>query len=346
MGTGNSANMFGKDLLPARWRKSNYMTGMKISANWATIAGITGDVKLFGQFDRYKWSMGKDLQMRQYGKQANGKYVLKFRTGGHIRLMKGFPADLNVYKMKNHEHKLDVGYSIDPACLEAPWYGLNNGCTTTGTVSGKYNNQRMRGAIRYRATNKFLDITGQFKLNKKGKNLKYKHNLRMFYKNHKYYELFWTAGAKGPRKLVLRVPGPKSFGRLQIVAKQYLRPVTRYFKMAANKKNPWKKADDMAHAVVWMDKYWETFTDELDCSALVTASRIESTVLAEHFEWTSVQAKAKELCVDGNEIALDFLKNTASTVVQEQRDYVHELTGSVGEAKHDEWFQTHFPNGL
>lgn len=157
--------------------------------------------------------------------------------------------------------------------------------------------------------------------------------LRINYNDHQFYFVEKKQG-RADWEHVVTVPGPAQFEQILSEFVVYFEPFVTYGHMASQ--NP----DDAAHALVWIDRVWNTMTDQFDCSAIVEASMFEMPCLADKMGVPTVQQGLKEMCVMFNEMAVEGLKEVGNAYVKPARKYVNDLTSAkVGGFKFNRWYK-------
>merc|ERR1712062_216534 len=115
---------------------------------------------------------------------------------------------------------------------------------------------------------------------------------------------------------------------------KFLDPFTKFFQ-------GFEAFRDLALAVVYWDKVFIHLAQQdknyFDVYPIIKAGRFESDLLAEWLKIKSVQSESKLVFGEINE-EIEHAAYIYAGLIKNAREYVNDVTGSVGEVKFDVWF--------
>jgi len=136
----------------------------------------------------------------------------------------------------------------------------------------------------------------------------------------------------GKAKLVVQSFGPNGLETVTEAGQAFISPFIVFFTGI-------KTADEAAHTLAYADKVLAHVQGKsyFNVYPIIEATRFESDLLANVLDVTSLQKAAKKYFKKVNQKIEDYA-NEAVPMVADGRDFVHGVTGSIGETAFGTWF--------
>merc|ERR1712141_38586 len=136
----------------------------------------------------------------------------------------------------------------------------------------------------------------------------------------------------GKAVLALQFAGPEGIDEISAAGTEFIQPFQTFFGGISD-------GDEAAHALAYMDAVFIHLQGKsyFNFYSIIEATKFESEVLAKSLGEKSLQKMFKVMCEDMNTAVEEFARD-AAPVVEDAREYVHEVTGYAGETEFDNWF--------
>merc|ERR1712170_191514 len=267
------------------------------------------------------------------GTIGSGSYDGKFSLalGALATTAKKFSIDAHEYWSNylppHGSTNVQLSASMKKSCVENP---LDRQCTAKIAVDGQHNNNALGNTVaKYSVQKKRASVVvTQNGADVVSVSLVGINDMQVLGLKYKL--------AGKPGVLVFQSVGPAGYQAVVDAAMEFAGPFINFFS-----KIDFSTADQPAHIIAYFDKVMQAIPGNgcFNAFPVIAASKIESELLAEKMQVSSLQSAAEQYCESANALIEDACSKNHKYVA-EARDFVRQVVSKEGEKTFDNWFST------